>query len=167
MKHPGLGCSLSFHVNEFSWNYTAKTIWIRDFFHFWAFQECSIQPGRDSSRDPAGSAPHLPADTSWILALGFLQCQAGGAALLPPHPCCSHRDGAGSPGKRHWHVQGWGRGGRGEKKSAEKMNQLLQGRLPELIPILLFPRRKAVAGKRGRKDFLLLMQEPSPVQPAG
>lgn len=42
------------------------------------------------------------------------------------------------------------------------MNQLLQGRLPEFIPILLFPRRKAVAGKRGRKDFLLLMQEASP-----
>lgn len=42
------------------------------------------------------------------------------------------------------------------------MNQLLQGRLPELSPILLFPRRKPEAGKRGRKDFL-----PSPVHSAG
>lgn len=54
-------------------------------------------------------------------------------------------------------MQGWGRGGRRKKtKSAKEMNQLLQGRLPELSPVLLFPRRKAVAGKRGRKDFLVL-----------
>lgn len=99
-KHSqGRDAALSFHVNEFSWNYKARTLWIRDLFYFILFLGFSavLHPaweaacsGRDSSRDTAGSAPHIPADTNtragWVLALGFLQSQAGGAALLPPHP---------------------------------------------------------------------------------
>lgn len=48
----------------------------RDLFYFWAVQQFSILPGKEPA--PAGSAPHIPADTNalpraaWALALGFL-----------------------------------------------------------------------------------------------
>lgn len=54
------------------------------------------------------------------------------------------------------------------KKCAEEMNQLLQARLPDLIPILLFPRRKKQWQRKGggRISFRCI-QEPSPVKSAG
>lgn len=144
---------MSFHVNEFSWNYTAKTTWIRDFLHFWAFQELSILPGRASSRDPAGSAPHIPAGTSWILALGFLQCQAGGAALLPAQPCYSHRDGAGSPAKGTGMSRDGGEEEEGGKKNPTKCERnesalTRQGCLSS-SPFCSFPGGKQWQGKGG------------------
>lgn len=131
---------------------------LQDLFYCWAVEQFSILA---SAGRAAGSAPHIPADPNslpragWGLALGFL----GFISAVPGRKSCP-----GFPqgwGWEPWEMQGWGRGARRRrkinnflKKSAKEMNQLLQGRQPELSPILLFPRRKAVAGKRGRKDFL-------------
>lgn len=58
-------------------------------------------------------------------------------------------------------------GGMGERrnnKCAKGISQLLQGSLPDLIPILLFPRRKVLAGRSRRKDFLPLHPATPPPQ---
>lgn len=121
----------------------------QDLFYFRAVQHFSIlAPGGRA----AGSAPHIhqspipcPGQAGvWLQDFWdlFLQSQAGGAAQD------SHRDGAGSPGK----CRDGGEKQEKKKKSANEMNQLLQGRQPELSPILLFPRRKAGKGG-GRISF--------------
>lgn len=165
-------------MNEFSWNYTARTLWIRDLFYLWAFQPFPILPGKQPA--PGGTAAGIQQDQPLTSHQFPPRGQAGfwhrdfcslRQEELPcslPIPGYSHRDGAGSPGKRHWRVQGWGRGGRRKKKCAEEMNQLLQARLPDLIPILLFPRRKKQwQGKGGGRISFRCIQEPSPVKSAG
>lgn len=49
----------------------------------------------------------------------------------------------------------WRDGGEKEqkKKCAGEMNQLLRASLPELIPILLFPRRKAFGREKWEEGF--------------
>lgn len=92
--------------------------------------------------------------------LVFLQSRAGGAALLaaqaavpavlPPRAWMGLRALAKGTGI----CRDGGEKEEKKKKSAREMNQLLQASLPDLIPVLLFPRRKVLAGRRGRKDFL-------------
>lgn len=167
--HQGSNAELSLHVNEFSWNYTAKTVRIRDLFYFWAFQQLSILPGKQPAprgTEAAGSAPHIPADTNSLprdrLDFGTEISAVSSRRSCPaPSPASVFPQGwmgLGALAKGTGICRHGGEEEEGKKKPkcAKEMNQLLQGSLPELIPILLFPRRKAVAGKRGRKDFLPL-----------
>lgn len=126
---------------------------IRDLFYSWPFQQLPHPAwGKQQQDQPL----HIPADTNppspgtgWGLALGFLQSRAGEAEIPTGM-------GLGALAKGSAICRDGGEKEKRKKKSAKEMNQLLQDRLPELIPILLFPRRKESSGreKGGRKDFL-------------
>lgn len=141
-----------FHGNEFSWSYTARAVGIGDFSGFILFPGCSalLHPcsRRESSRISSSHPPEpnsLPR-AGWGLAPGFL----GFISAVPGRRSCPGFPQGWS--WEPWKMQGWGREARKKKKSANEMNQLLQGRQPELSPILLFPRRKAGKGG-GRISF--------------
>lgn len=91
------------------------------------------------------------AEAPWLC----LDFSVGPAVPHPPRfavPSPGGLDGAGSPGKRRWQTEGWRREG-AKKKCAGEMNQLLRASLPELIPILLFPRRKAFGREKWEEGF--------------
>lgn len=110
---------------------------------------------------PRGASSPLRQPIVLIFTLVFLQSRAGGAALLPARAAVPAVLPPGAWMGLRALAKGTGicrDGGEMErkkkKKSAREMNQLLQASLPDLIPVLLFPRRKVLAGRRGRKDFL-------------
>lgn len=146
--------------------------------YFWSFGEFGMLLGSkapifsrsDSNIDTAGSGfvitPRTPPYTN-STPQGHRACNFD---LLRWYFCSlgwqelSHRPSGFTTQGFGWGCEPWQKAlayvGMGEmrakkrEKSAKETNQLLQGSLPDLIPILLFPRRKVLAGRAGRKDFL-------------
>lgn len=111
-----------------------------------------LQPAPTPKKEAAAS-PGVCGGRRGPVALPRFFC--GPSSSSSPQVRCPFAGGAG------WGWEPWQKalanGGmaerRSKKKCAGEMNQLLRASLPELIPILLFPRRKAFGREKWEEGF--------------